>query len=117
MVFMGKSQEIHTTERRESSEKHAAGWVEDEMMGCQFADVRHGKRLRQLFVAVLQASGRHDTLGIAGLGVIEGGIPLFLERSRERSGDSGGAFSGHPQPRCQGWLSDPDSSGYDRVQL
>ncbi|HUD15446.1 MAG TPA: transposase DNA-binding-containing protein [Terracidiphilus sp.] len=48
MVFMGKSQEIHTTERRESSEKHAAGWVEDEMMGCQFADVRHGKRLRQL---------------------------------------------------------------------
>ena len=48
MVFMRSYQEIHSREHRESSEEYAAEWIEDEMLGCQFADVRHGKRLRQL---------------------------------------------------------------------
>ena len=30
------------------TEKHAEGWIDDEVVGCQFQDIRHGKRLHKL---------------------------------------------------------------------
>jgi hypothetical protein len=47
MVSMRKHRETQMVERRES-EEYADGWVEDEVLGCQFEDVRHCKRLRQV---------------------------------------------------------------------
>jgi Transposase DNA-binding/Transposase DDE domain len=48
MISMRKHRETQMVERRESSEEYADGWVEDEVLGCQFEDVRHCKRLRQV---------------------------------------------------------------------
>ena len=101
MVFMRSYQEIHSRKHRESSEEYAAEWIEDEMLRVSVRGCSPWEAAATASVAALQASGRHDTLGIAGLGVIEGGIPLSLERARERSGDFSGTFSGHPQPGCQ----------------
>lgn len=35
-------------QRRDSSEFRSEEWIDNEVVGCEFEDVRHGKRLRQL---------------------------------------------------------------------
>ena len=40
---------------KSSTDFQASEWIENEMVGCEFEDVRHGKRLRQLLE---QLSGR-----------------------------------------------------------
>ena len=34
--------------RRASDEAGTDAWIDNEVVGCEFEDVRHGKRLRQL---------------------------------------------------------------------
>jgi hypothetical protein len=45
---MKKKERISTTICRQSSSADREAWIENEAVGCQFRDVRHGKRLRQL---------------------------------------------------------------------
>jgi hypothetical protein len=45
---MKKPRRVRAMECRESSESRSAEWIDHEVMGCQFQDVRHGKRMRQL---------------------------------------------------------------------
>jgi hypothetical protein len=39
---------VRGPKRRESSASRSDEWIENEVVGCDFEDVRHGKRLRQL---------------------------------------------------------------------
>ncbi len=53
---MKKRQALHGIEQRERSDDvRADAWIDNEVVGCEFRDVRHGKRLRQLLE---QLSGR-----------------------------------------------------------
>src|SRR5580692_3062012 len=45
---MGKARRVGARGCRESSESPADEWINNEVMGCEFQDVRHGKRMRQL---------------------------------------------------------------------
>jgi hypothetical protein len=45
---MRKPQRDRNPDYRESSESRSEEWINNEVMGCKFQDVRHGKRLRQL---------------------------------------------------------------------
>ncbi len=45
---MRKPRRVQATECRESSECRPDEWIDNELMGCKFQDVRHGKRMRQL---------------------------------------------------------------------
>jgi hypothetical protein len=45
---MRKPQCDRAPDYRESSESRSEEWINNEVMGCKFQDVRHGKRLRQL---------------------------------------------------------------------
>jgi hypothetical protein len=45
---MRKLRPIQATKRRNASDFLSDKWIEDEVVGCQFQDARHGKRLRQL---------------------------------------------------------------------
>lgn len=49
MWAMKKRQALHGIEQRETSdEARTDAWIDNEVVGCEFQDVRHGKRLRQL---------------------------------------------------------------------
>ena len=40
---------LYGAERRRACDKAGADeWIDNELMGCEFSDARHGKRLRQL---------------------------------------------------------------------
>jgi Transposase DNA-binding len=52
---MRKLRQIRATRRRDASDFLSDKWIEDEAVGCQFQDARHGRRLRQLLE---QLSGR-----------------------------------------------------------
>lgn len=39
---------VRATQRRDFSESRSREWIDNELMGCEFEDVRHRKRLRQL---------------------------------------------------------------------
>jgi Transposase DNA-binding/Transposase Tn5 dimerisation domain len=45
---MRKLRPIQATKRRNASDFLSDKWIENEVVGCQFQDARHGKRLRQL---------------------------------------------------------------------
>lgn len=45
---MSKPRRVQATECRDSSESRSGEWIDNEVMGCKFQDVRHGKRMRQL---------------------------------------------------------------------
>jgi hypothetical protein len=45
---MRKARRVGARGCRESSESPADEWINNEVMGCEFQDVRHGKRMRQL---------------------------------------------------------------------
>jgi hypothetical protein len=45
---MRKPQCDRAPDYRESSESRSEEWISNEVMGCKFQDVRHGKRLRRL---------------------------------------------------------------------
>src|SRR5271170_7946632 len=45
---MKKPRRVRATQRQESSESRSDKWIDHEVIGCQFQDVRHGKRMRQL---------------------------------------------------------------------
>jgi Transposase DNA-binding len=45
---MRKPRGVGPSECRESSKSRPDEWIDDEVMGCKFQDVRHGKRMRQL---------------------------------------------------------------------
>src|SRR5579872_5052260 len=45
---MRKPRRVRATKYRESSESRSDKWIDHEVIGCQFQDVRHGKRMRQL---------------------------------------------------------------------
>ncbi|MGA9061063.1 MAG: transposase DNA-binding-containing protein [Terracidiphilus sp.] len=45
---MRRNRRILTTSCRQPSGAGAEAWIEDEVVGCHFRDVRHGRRLRQL---------------------------------------------------------------------
>ena len=45
---MRKARRVEARGSRESSESRAEEWINNEVMGCEFQDVRHGKRMRQL---------------------------------------------------------------------
>jgi hypothetical protein len=49
----------------------ADAWIDNEVVGCGFPDVRHGKRLRQL-LEQLSSRGGNDAMGLPGLGEYEG---------------------------------------------
>ena len=52
---MSNPRGVRATERRDFSEPRSKEWIDNEVVGCQFEDVRHRKRLRQLLE---QFSGR-----------------------------------------------------------
>jgi hypothetical protein len=39
---------VRAPKRREPSSPRSDEWIDNELMGCKFQDVRHGKRMRQL---------------------------------------------------------------------
>ena len=39
---------VRARQRRDFSESRSKDWIDNEVVGCEFEDVRHGKRLRQL---------------------------------------------------------------------
>lgn len=46
---MNKRQVLHGVERQETAnEARSKKWIENEVVGCEFQDARHGKRLQQL---------------------------------------------------------------------
>lgn len=46
---MSKNRGLHDIEHQEAKVEAAAdAWLDNEVMGCEFQDVRYGKRLRQL---------------------------------------------------------------------
>src|SRR5271157_5369580 len=45
---MSNPRGVRAARRRDFSESRSREWIDDEMVGCEFEDVRHGKRLRQL---------------------------------------------------------------------
>jgi hypothetical protein len=45
---MKKPRQVRATERRDSSKSRSDPWIDNEVMGCKFQDVRHSKRMRQL---------------------------------------------------------------------
>lgn len=47
-VGMRKLRRVRATECRDSSKSRSDEWIDNEVMGCKFQDVRHGKRMRQL---------------------------------------------------------------------
>src|ERR1039458_8751381 len=53
---MSKKPVLDSVERRRASDEAGTdAWIDNEVVGCEFQDVRHGKRLRQLLE---QLSGR-----------------------------------------------------------
>lgn len=55
-------------------------WMDRELAGCKFKDVRLGKRFRKLFEQLSDGVGEYS-LGLSGLGEREGGLPVFLQRA------------------------------------
>lgn len=49
---------VRAAKRRDFSESRSREWIDNEVVGCEFEDVRHRKRLRQLLE---QLSGRVGT--------------------------------------------------------
>jgi hypothetical protein len=47
-LALGRLQCDRAPDYRESSESGSDEWINNEVIGCKFQDVRHGKRLRQL---------------------------------------------------------------------
>jgi hypothetical protein len=46
---MSKKPVLDSVERRRASDEAGTdAWIDNEVVGCEFEDVRHGKRLRQL---------------------------------------------------------------------
>ncbi|MGB6690344.1 MAG: transposase DNA-binding-containing protein [Terracidiphilus sp.] len=45
---MREPRQVRVTKRRELSDSGSDEWIENEVVGCEFEDARHGKRLRQL---------------------------------------------------------------------
>ena len=45
---MRKNQRVLATSCQQPSDTDAEDWIKEEVAGCYFQDVRHGKRLRQL---------------------------------------------------------------------
>lgn len=55
---MSKNQGLDDIERQEATvEAGADAWIDNEVMGCEFQDARHGKRLRQLLVQLSSKVG------------------------------------------------------------
>ena len=57
LLSMRKLRPIQATKRQDASDFLSDKWIENEVVGCQFQDARHGKRLRQLLERLLGRVG------------------------------------------------------------
>ena len=69
----------------------ASAWIDREIAGCQFADERLGRRLRELLVRMAGAMGGEHPARLPGLGRHQGGLPLL----RQPPGRRGEILAGH----------------------
>ena len=83
-----------------------AAWLDAELAGCTFADVRLGKRLRTLLER-LGGRWRQSAPRVPGLGGDEGRLSVLHQSARQRDADPGWPFGRHPQPAGSGGQCDP----------
>jgi Transposase DNA-binding len=101
---MTKRQESHHSLRVDhATASQTNTWIDRELAGSEFRDVRLNKRFRKLFQQLSESTGESIPLVLPGLGKHKGGLSFSVQPPRHRRGYPCWTLSIHARAiRCHG---------------
>lgn len=116
LLSMRKLRPIQARERQDTPDFLSDKWIENEVVGCQFQDARHGKRLRQLLEQLSGKVGATTPWASQDWANTKAAYRFFGNDRISEANYPGRSLRIHAgEVRCQERLSDPCSSRHHRV--